>query len=109
MPRYLHLWLSPARDRIEELRAEENDFGTAVVHAALGEVDIAFRPLRTLPKIETTVALRHFYPDLLSRFRADPRYEALIEEINQQWGLNSDGSLPDGSLPEESRATTKNR
>lgn len=83
-----------ARNRIEELRAEDDNFGAAVVHAALGDVDAAFKTFKTPPNLRTNVTLRYLYPDLLSRFRSDPRYEALIEEINRYWGLNPDGSIP---------------
>lgn len=41
------------------------------------------------------VDLWYWYPNLLGPLRDDPRYESLIRKINESWGLNPDGSLPD--------------
>lgn len=66
----------------------------AMVHAALEEEDAAFR---ALDRVEWTSTYRW---DLLvlpafDPLRDDPRYETLVGAINESWGLNPDGSLPD--------------
>ena len=74
---------------------------TAVVLGALGEVDAAFETLSTVEEwsdvnpVSSSRRLRYFYPDLVSAFRADPRYDKLIRSLNRAWGLNPDGSLPE--------------
>lgn len=45
--------------------------------------------------------IRYFYPDLLGPVRKHPGYDDLIRKLNRHWGLN-----PDGSIPEETEATT---
>jgi TolB-like protein/Tfp pilus assembly protein PilF len=90
-----------ARRELRELG--EEGWAAGVVLAALGEVDAAFKawPMPVPSGPRRTHTLRYFFPDLLSDFRADPRYTDLIRSVNQEWGLN-----PDGSLPEDAGAPT---
>lgn len=71
----------------------ESPFWVALVRAALGENDAAFR---ALDEVEWTSTLKW---DLLvfralGALRDDPRYGELTRELNREWGLNPDGSLP---------------
>lgn len=72
----------------------------ALIHAALGEHDAAFAAWRKMEEWGAwwVFPLRYQHPEVLGPFRDDPRYRELIRTLNQDWGLN-----PDGSLPEEPR------
>ena len=86
--------------RARELLAELQDAGdphqVAVVHAALGQEDAAFRAFRRVEDwdIGRVLAVRGF-SDAIAPLRGDPRYRELIRGINVAWGLNPDGSLSD--------------
>lgn len=74
-----------------------------VAHAALGDVDGAFKAFSgdNLWPIGTVVMLRYWFPEILGPIRADPRYPELVRQIERRWKLKPDGSL--GGLEEESR------
>jgi len=85
-----------ARSGVEELRSQGIEVPAALIQAVLGEVDLAFEALPDVKDwiVIEVLAVRYYNPDLLSAFRADPRYDKLIREINEFWGLNPDGSIP---------------
>lgn len=43
------------------------------------------------------IELRYFYPEVLGPLREDLRYKDLIQKINQQRGLNPDGTVPENT------------
>lgn len=53
-----------------------------MIHAAVGELDTAFRHLERID---------HWRAQWVARLRGDPRSEELIGESNQQWGLPKPG------------------
>lgn len=73
-----------------------------LLQAAAGRRTEALETFRTaIRQRETsagglTITLRHYYPDILGPLRRDPRWDALVREINVAWGLDPDGSVPDG-------------
>ncbi len=91
-----------ARERLQRLESnDESPFAEAEVHAALGEIDAAFADLRRV-EWEKFIAAELRYGTALDPLRADPRYQSLLQTVNQLWGLN-----PDGTLPASTDSTTK--
>ena len=100
-----------ARERFDRIREQTTSpWYVPYARAVLGDHESAFDSLRSLlSAVRDPVygaregvlgflsgTLRYDPADLLgAAFRADPRYEKLIGEVNQIWGLNPDGSLPD--------------
>jgi TolB-like protein/tetratricopeptide (TPR) repeat protein len=88
------------REQLAEVRQADAPYNEGFIHAVLGDEDAAFAAWE---RVEVELwwrsglnrDLRYFFSDILDRLRDDPRYEALIREINRSWGLNPDGSLPD--------------
>lgn len=82
------------RDRLE--RESTDPFSTGLVHAALGEEDEAFAAFARIEHWNhwPTLVLRYLFPDVLGPLRDDPRYGALVEEMNRDWGLEPDGDFP---------------
>lgn len=72
--------------RIEEAG---DDFAAGLVHAALGATEEAFEafsraePLSDWP----TLAVRHLYQNVWSRFRDDLRFEELRRRVDAAWGV----------------------
>ena len=78
-----------------------------LVHAVLGEEDAAFSVWNKVESWPRPYVFRYYFSDVLAPLRRDPRYEKLIHEINEYWGLNPDGSIPDSvgvSLPSNPEA-----
>lgn len=96
-------YTASARGRLQTLQDRGVRRQTAVVLGALVEVDTAFEVLLTLEEwsdanpVLSSRRLRNFYPDLLSTFREDPRYDKLIRTLNRAWGLNPDGSFSEST------------
>jgi hypothetical protein len=78
---------------------EENGafFEAGMVYAALGQVDEAFQLFEKVDYWSDywpTLATRYHLSFVSSSLQNDPRYESLLREVNRNWGLNPDGSLP---------------
>ena len=96
---------SSARHQLEKIREETPEkkprFGSGrvfegLVHAVLGDEGAAFSAWRQIDDWWINLhLLRYCFSDVLAPLRRDPRYEKLIHEINEYWGLNPDGSIPD--------------
>ncbi len=75
-----------ARRLIPKLEASDSRFYLAVAYAAVGALDDAFAALAgaSWPP-GNTATLR--YDPVLERVRNDPRYPALLREVERQWGM----------------------
>lgn len=83
-----------ARSLVHELQeGDESPYARAEVHAALGETDEAFALLETVEWAKFLAAELRFSP-ALDPLREDARYDQLLRDVNQLWGLDPDGSLP---------------
>jgi hypothetical protein len=87
-----------AHELLEVIDEVETPFSAGLVRAALGDADAAFDAFDRVTYWGSfeTEHIRYFFPDVLGPLRDDPRYDALIRRVNQAWGLEPDGSLPDG-------------
>jgi len=74
----------------------ERPFWIGGAYAALGETDEAFRWLRRT-EWDLYVSWLFSVMPWLDPIRGDPRFDAVRASRNEAWGLNPDGSLPDGS------------
>ena len=95
-----------ARDHVSGIRRGETSnyryVFQGVTHAALGQADRAFAAWdeMELPAAASglpTWIVRYWFSDVLDPLRDDPRCRELIGRFNRAWGLNPDGSLPDGA------------
>ena len=103
-PAVVHVRLgdsSRARTLLARLEDEnESRYARAEVHAALAERTAAFTDLRAVDWAKfLTAELR--YGTALAPLRDTPRYRQLLRDVNEQWGLR-----PDGSLPAQTDSTT---
>lgn len=87
-----------ARTLLRRFEEDGDDFGAAMVHAAFGNVEPALEALERIDRWDhwQTLAMHHHYRAVLEPLRDRPRFRALLERINRQWGLNPDGSFPAG-------------
>jgi TolB-like protein len=82
-------------DRLED--SGDHPFHAALVLAALGEADAAFARLGRVERWSDLFALpafRYLFPEVLGELRQDPRYAAILRELNRHWGLEADGRFP---------------
>lgn len=86
--------------RAEELRSSLDMAGApvftrAAVEAEFGDVEAALDALRGAePDVDTFGLIR--YDPFLDRVRADQRFRTILRQMNVAWGLNPDGSFPEG-------------
>ena len=78
-----------ARETLAGIDPADHPFSTALVRAALGEIDLGAEDLRGIEPWEywPTLAIRYFFPEVLGPVRDDPDYPALIREVDRSWGL----------------------
>ncbi len=77
-----------ARELLAEISAGEDRFAEGLVQAALGDTEAAFQ---SWEKVEdwgygAALVVHHLFPDILDRFRHDPRFEAIREDIWADFG-----------------------
>jgi TolB-like protein/Flp pilus assembly protein TadD len=77
-----------ARKVLTGIQDSGDYFSIALVHAALGEKELAFENFN---KVETwgpwaALAMRHFFPEVLGSLDSDPRYQNLLDEMHRSWG-----------------------
>jgi len=78
----------------EELDEIDDAFSAGLVHAALGEEDVAFEAFASIAEWGTfeTEHARYLFPDVLGPLRDDPRYQALLNRVDAAWGLGRTAS-----------------
>jgi len=78
-----------AGDLLAQIDATVDPFPAGLVHAALGEHEEAFEAFRRVGEWGqiSTEMLRYFFPTILDPLREDPRYDELLREADQSWGL----------------------
>lgn len=79
-----------AEELLEELTYTDDQCSTAVVLAALGKTDEAislFTGTRDWNDFATPF-IRYFFPDVLKPIREDKKFEKIIGQVNQSWGLS---------------------
>ncbi|MFU8832045.1 MAG: winged helix-turn-helix domain-containing protein [Wenzhouxiangella sp.] len=84
-----------ARELLAEISAGEDQFAEGLVQAALGDTEAAFQ---SWEKVEVwgygaALVVHHLFPDILGRFRHDPRFEAIREDIWADFGWDGRGQL----------------
>ncbi|MDX1641513.1 MAG: tetratricopeptide repeat protein [Balneolaceae bacterium] len=89
---------SQAQERFNELQSKQIEpVFLALCQAALGNSDKVFESLNNVREwgwIET-LTIRYSTHDSFSQIKNDPRFNDLIREVNEYWGLNPDGSIPE--------------
>ena len=84
-----------ARDLLDELHASGDDFSVGMVLAGLGEQDAAFAAFDRIEQWHYWPALvMNHYHDLLGNIPSDPRFESMLVDMRDYYGLEVDGSLP---------------
>lgn len=93
-----------ARELLTELQERDQPpLVLAYAHAAFGDADATLSAFEKIDEWDyvPTVTLRYIaFPEGMGLIRDDPRYDALLREVNVHWGLNPDGSLPGGASSE---------
>lgn len=92
-----------ARLVLDRLDTTEHPFAVGLLHTALGEEEEALEAFDRMEEwgMWPTHAVRHLYQDIWSPLQDDPRYKALVRDMNQAWGLTPEGEMP----PLEERST----
>ncbi len=84
-----------AREILRELEAEDAPFVAGAVRTVMGDRDAALSHLSRVDyDYVRTVFLR--YDPVFDPLRDHPRFRELLGEVNGSWGLEPDGSLPEG-------------
>lgn len=81
-----------ARGLLDEIETD-SPFYPGLVYAQMGDADSALAALGRTDFNYVHVHLLRYSP-VLDSVRDDPRFQELIRQLNQEWGLNPDGSLP---------------
>lgn len=73
---------------LESLDSENHPFSVALIHAEMGEAEIANRIISSIEEWDywPTLAMRYFFPDTLKPLRTTPEYRQILTRINQSWG-----------------------
>ena len=85
-------------------------FAVGLIHAALGDDEAAFDAFQRVERwgdYWPTLAVRHYYRDVWDSLREDPRYETLLRNVDQSWGLTDTRTAP-ASVGPPSRAPVLN-
>lgn len=90
-----------AREILDELEAAPGDrLWAGLVRAGLGDPDGALEAFDRIGacSVREIRSLRYLFPEALGPVRGDPRYEALLGDVNRHLGLEPDGSVPDSTV-----------
>ena len=82
-----------AHSVLAQIEASGDTYSTAIVRAALGNMDEAYAALFAFDGWEgwQTINIRYDYRDVIDPSRNDPRYLDLIRKINKSWSLEAEG------------------
>ncbi len=80
---------------LEELHELGDHFSTGLVLAALGDLEAAFTEFERIEQWHywSALALNHYHP-LIEPIRSDPRFDDMLGDMREHYGLLRDGSLP---------------
>lgn len=82
-----------ARPVLLDLKESGDPFFEGFAHTLVGRLDEAFDAFREA-RWTPLYGFRLRYDPPLDALREDPRYADLLEEVNREWGLDPDGSIP---------------
>jgi TolB-like protein/Flp pilus assembly protein TadD/tRNA A-37 threonylcarbamoyl transferase component Bud32 len=76
-----------ARELLDRLGEVDEPFNVGLVHAALGEAEVAFEAFQKVVRWGSwpTLAVRYLFPDVLGPLREDPRYMQLLDNLAHSW------------------------
>ncbi|SHE56167.1 TolB amino-terminal domain-containing protein [Fodinibius roseus] len=79
-----------AEKLLPKINKMEDWFSSGLVHAALGEDKDTFKAFNKIKNwgYFSTALFRYFFPKLLEPIRDDARSRQIIQQINEDWGLN---------------------
>lgn len=82
--------LFEARVRLAQIEQTDDLFSAGLIYAALGETDRAFAVFERIDQWRAwpTLAMRYYFPNVLSPVRNDVRYQKLLREIDRSWGIS---------------------
>ncbi len=82
--------LFEARGRLAQIEQTDDLFSAGLIYAALGEPDRAFAVFERIDQWGAwpTLAMRYYFPNVLSPVRNDVRYRKLLREIDRSWGIS---------------------
>ena len=80
---------------LDELHEFGDRFSAGLVLAALGDREAAFAEFEHIEQWHywSALALNHYHP-MIEPIRSDPRFESMMIQLRQHYGLAADGSLP---------------
>jgi len=72
-----------------QIERTEQPFATGMMHAVSGDHDLARDAFMSVKQwgIDTTPAIRYFFPEVLAPLRKDARYPELRRQIDASWGI----------------------
>ena len=87
-----------ARGALAGFESEGNHFAVGVVRGALGDGDGALDVLEGMRDwgFWPTLVMHYHFPRVLAPLRADARFGGIMERVHEFWGLEPDGSFPEG-------------
>ena len=82
-----------AEELLVEIASGQDRFAEGLVLAAMGETEAAFRAWKRVDSwgYGPALVVHHLFPEVLDPLQADPRFEAMIEEIRTAFGWNDPG------------------
>lgn len=86
-----------ARKLQAELEKADEWFSVGLIHAALGDQDAAFAAFEQVADWGAywpTLAVHHYFPDLMAALAGEARFRGMRANIHRAWGLAADGSFP---------------
>lgn len=78
------------REVLTALEGAEHRFAAGLVHAALGHEERALEYFMTVDDWAywPSMAVHHYYPDVLGPLRVDPRWQDVVRSVDRSWKLD---------------------